>query len=100
MKFEFMQSAYLAGFVGACELSATDPSSRDRQELERLCAAAKLDRVKPTPAKGADRQYYEVTIEQGDGAIVDAKFDDSALTDAMVPLITFLRARSKPMPIA
>jgi hypothetical protein len=99
MKIKFTQSGGFAGLVRGCELSAADLSSRDRQELERLCAAAKLDRVKPTPAKGADRQYYEVTIEQGDGAIVDAKFDDSALTDAMVPLITFLRARSKPMPL-
>jgi hypothetical protein len=99
MKVKFLQSGGFAGLMRGCEISAVDLSKRDRQELERLSAAAGLDRFKPARGKGADRQFYELTIEQDDGAIVDAKFDDSALTDELAPLIAFLRARSKPVPI-
>lgn len=99
MRIKFRQSGGFAGLIRGCEVLAADLSKREQHELERLCTAAKLHRVKPVPAQGADRQFYELQIEHDDGAVIDVKFDDSALTDGAAPLIAFLRARAKPMPI-
>ncbi|MFM9888997.1 MAG: protealysin inhibitor emfourin [Burkholderiales bacterium] len=99
MKIKFLQSGGFAGLVRGCELSAAELPKSEQKELARLLAAAGLARLKPARAKGADRQQYDITIEQDDGSVIVATLDESALTDTVAPLIAFLRARSKPVPI-
>ena len=99
MKVRFLQSGGFAGLIRGCEVSTADLPNREQKELERLCAAAGLERIGPSRAKGADRQQYEITVEQDDGSLVEVRLDDSALTDEVAPLIAYLRVRSKPVPI-
>ncbi|MFN0304333.1 MAG: protealysin inhibitor emfourin [Burkholderiales bacterium] len=99
MKISFIQSGGFAGLIRGCEVSAADLPKSEQKLLARLLAAAGLERMKPTRAKGADRQQYEIAIERDDGSVITVTLDDSALTDAAAPLVAFLRARSKPVPI-
>ena len=99
MKIRFLQSGGFGGLIRGCEVSATDLPKSEQKVLARLHAAAGLDRSMPTRAKGADRQQYEITIEQDDGTVRTVTLDDSALTNEVAPLIAFLRARSKPVQI-
>ncbi len=99
VKIRFLQSGGFAGLIRGCEVSAADLPKREQNELERLHAAAGLERLRPIRAKGADRQQYDITIEQDDGSVVNVSLDDSALTDEVAALVAFLRARSKPVSI-
>lgn len=97
MKVRFRQSGGFAGLVRGCELSAADLTADEAQELARLVQAAGLDRVAPSPARGADRQGYEIAVEGGNVPAADVQFTDADLTDEISALVAFLRARARPL---
>jgi len=97
MKIRFRQSGGFAGLVRGCELSTTDLAADEAQELARLVQAAGLDRVAPSPARGADRQTYEIAVEGGTVPAADVRFTDADLTDEIAALVAFLRARARPL---
>jgi hypothetical protein len=98
VKVRFQQTGGFAGLSRGCELESRALPRKDAEELERLIAAAQLDKVRPGRSRGADRQQYDLVVEREDGAPLELRFDDGALSDELARLVAFLRARSKPMP--
>ena len=97
MKIRFRQSGGFAGLVRGAELDTAALAGPEAEELERLVAAAKLPSTKRTAARGADRQQYEIVVEREGGPRIEARFDDSALSDDLAALVAFLNARAKPI---
>ena len=79
------------------ELDTAALPGPEAAELERLVAAAPLASVKRAAARGADRQQYEIAVEREGTPGIEARFDDSALSDDLAALVAFLNARAKPI---
>jgi hypothetical protein len=99
MKIRFRQSGGFAGIVRGCALDTAALPRGEADELARLVAAAKLEALKPSRSRGADRQQYDLVLEREGEPPVALRFDDGALTDEIAPLLAFLRKRSKPLPL-
>ena len=97
MKVRFRRSGGFAGLVRGAELDTAALPGPEAAELERLVAAASLATVKRAAARGADRQQYEIVVEREDAPRIEARFDDSALSDELAALVAFLNARAKPV---
>jgi hypothetical protein len=99
MKIRFLQTGGFAGLARGCELDARALPRADADELARLLATVKLEAVKPARGRGADRRQYDLVVEREGEPAVEVRFDDSALSDELAALVTFLRKRSKPVPL-
>ena len=97
MKVRFRRSGGFAGLLRGAELDTAALPGPEAAELERLVAAAPLASVKRAAARGADRQQYEIVIEREGAPKIEARFDDSALSDELAALVAFLNARAKPI---
>jgi hypothetical protein len=97
MKVRFRRSGGFAGLVRGAELDTAALPGPEAAELERLVAAAPLASVKRAAVRGADRQQYEIAVEREGAPRIEARFDDSALSDDLAALVAFLNARAKPI---
>jgi hypothetical protein len=96
MKITFVQSGGFAGMVKGCELTTSDLTPDERQELESRVAASglteSLERFSPA---GRDHRQYEIVIER-DGVVRRIICDDHSVPEATRPLVAFLVARARP----
>jgi hypothetical protein len=100
-KVRFRQSGGYGGLVRGCELTATDMSPDEFQQLERLLNASGLTKSAAgggarTPPSAADLMQYDLDIETSDGK-KQVVLTDDGVDEKTQPLIEFLQKRSKPM---
>ncbi len=99
MKIRFRQTGGFGGLVMGCDFDTSTLPTAEAQELTQLVKQANLEKTQTKRnEKARDLQNYEIVVE-GDGVTAKATVDDMSVDSAMEPLLDFLRARARPMPL-
>jgi uncharacterized protein (DUF2126 family) len=100
MKVSFLQSGGFAGLSRGCELDTRQMNEADAKQLAELVEAAGIRAVGTSSAEKApypDARSYRFTVTDETGAIHEAVFTDSSLSDQLMPLLQRMRACSRPV---
>ena len=82
-----------------CDIDSGELEKAEARSLARLVKASKLHEVGIRSSKqGRDLVNYEIVIEEA-GSRISAAFDDMTVPREVEPLLDFLRARARPMPM-
>jgi len=99
MQVRFRYSGGIVGRSFGCDIDTEALAKGDARSLLQLVKASKLHEVGTRTSKqGRDLVNYEITIEEGRSK-VSAVFDDMTAPQHIEPLLDFLRARARPMPL-
>ncbi len=99
MKVSFRQSGGFAGLIRGVDLNTATMDAEQAAELEGLVTASGIEGSKKARTHAArDLVQYEITIEQDDQTS-KLSFDDKTVPDAAQPLLKYLRAQARPMPL-
>ncbi len=94
MKVSFVRSGGFGGLRLAAELDTENLPPDEAAELRSLVAALDTGASAATPAGGADRFRYDLTIE-ADGRTRRLSLSDGDLTAATRPLVARLEKQAK-----
>lgn len=101
MKVIFRQSGGYAGLILSCELDTSSMEAREAQALQSLVERSGFPRWETmggrTP-QAADLTNYEITVET-DKSIYKIAFDDLTIPENILPLLEYLKACAKPLPL-
>jgi hypothetical protein len=101
MKVIFRQSGGYASLILGCELNTSLMESREAQALQSLVERSGFSKWKTTGGyapSAADLTNYEITVETGKG-IYKIVFDDLTIPKNILPLLEYLKACAKPLPL-
>jgi hypothetical protein len=99
MKVRFRQTGGFGGLVLGCDLDTTALSQSDGSLLTRLVEKAKLREIGVRKdERGRDLTNYEIVVEDA-GDTVRATVDDMTVSPQIEPLLEFLRARARAIPL-
>ena len=99
MHVTFRQSGGFAGLVRGCGIDAAALDPDERARLHSLVAASGLvagSHATTAAAAARDLRHYEITIDL-DGRRLSFSGDDRTLPAPIIPLIDWLRERSRPL---
>ncbi len=95
MKVTYRQSGGFAGIVFVCELDTASLSEEEARTLRSLVHEGELEQVGRLDPVARDAIQYDITV-QVDGEVTQVRFDDLALPQSVLPLVSYLRERAKP----
>ena len=99
MRVQFRETGGFAGLSRGCDLDADKLSGDDKSELVSLVKDSKPLLAKTSPNQQVrDALAYEIVIEEGKDRL-DAAFDDTTLPKGILPLLDFLKKKSRPIPL-
>jgi len=99
MKVGFRQSGGFAGLIRGVDLDTSKMDATQARELEELVAASGIQGSASAHSQTArDLFLYGITIDDNNHA-ASVSFDDSTIPSAVQPLLKYLKAQARPIPL-
>jgi hypothetical protein len=98
VKVRFRQTGGFGGLVLGCNLDTSALPAAEAQELTRLVKQANLEKIQTRRSeKARDLLQYDIAVEND--VTAKASFDDMSVDPKLEPLLDFLRARARAVPL-